>query len=141
MVAASAFTVAGCAADGTVLPTFAKGQQASEVIGVSPLQYWWQAEKADAAERERLWQDAQQRGSKWRLALLQSLPGSSRYDIDAARKRLRAVAASGSSADVTALAQLRLMQLKDQDQSQTRLKLLQRRLDEVVAIERKMDGQ
>jgi hypothetical protein len=140
LLAATLLSLSGCSADGSFTPAFAAAKLRNEVISVSPLQYWWQAEKADAAERERLWQDAQQRRSNWRLGLLQSLPGSKRYDLDGARKRLRAVIDSGSSADVAALAQLRLEQLRDEDSSQTKLRMLQRRLDEVVAIERKLDG-
>jgi hypothetical protein len=93
--------------------------------------------------REKLWR--QYRGAtgsesgRLRIALLESLPGHSGYDTAAAQRDLRRIGARKSDADLRNLAKLRLAELDAQRELQASNADLQRRLDQIVSIERGLD--
>lgn len=105
----------------------------------SALGFWAQAVEAGADERERMWADAQYAGQDWQVALLQSLPDYHRYDPAAARRGLRKAADAYPSSDIAAIARIRLADLQNRKSCQAQVELLQKRLADVIAIERRLD--
>lgn len=101
------------------------------------------AVNATPDQREKLWR--QYRGSngsesgRWRIALLESLPSHSGYDLAAAQRDLRRIGARRGDADLRNLARLRLAELDAQRDMQASNADLQRRLDQIVSIERGLD--
>ena len=108
-------------------------------ISSAALNYWMKVETADPATRERLWTEAQRSREQWKIGLLQSVATSPYYDAEAARKRLRSAVERASSAEIAAVAKLRLRQLDAELRYEARLGSLQRQLDEVVAIEQRLE--
>ncbi|MFA5938541.1 MAG: hypothetical protein WC809_04220 [Sinimarinibacterium sp.] len=120
---------AGCAN----LPEYWRG-------GGGALDFWAAAVEADEGGRETMWQRARRDNEPWQLAMLQSLPDYSRYDAQAARRALKQTLATHPKGEIAALARVRLADLTDQQACETQAAELKHRLDEVIAIERKLDG-
>lgn len=108
--------------------------------GGGALDFWAAAVAADDGGRDAMWQRARSENKPWQLALLQSLPGYHRYDAQAARRGLRQALTTQPSGEVAALARVRLADLDDRQACQTQAAELQHRLEEVIAIERKLDA-
>ncbi|MFP5305353.1 MAG: hypothetical protein ACLGI7_05955 [Gammaproteobacteria bacterium] len=108
-------------------------------MAMGPLTYWATAVDASTADRDSMWQAAKRDNIEWQLALLQSLPDYHRYDPDAARRGLKEVLARNPYGEVAALAQVRLADLATRKACQSQVVELQRRLSDVIAIERKLD--
>lgn len=106
----------------------------------SALTFWAAAVEADNAERERMWRNAEFRQQGWQTALLQSLPDYHRYDPAAARRGLRKVVKTNPNGDVGAIARLRLAELENGRSCQAQVEVLQKRLAEIIAIERRLDN-
>lgn len=106
----------------------------------SALTFWAAAVEADEAARERMWRDAEYRQQDWQIALLQSLPDYHRYDPVAARRGLRTIVKASPHGDVGAIARLRLAELQNGRSCQAQVEVLQKRLAEIIAIERRLDN-
>lgn len=87
-----------------------------------------------------MWRDAEFRQQGWQIALLQSLPDYHRYDPAAARRGLRTVVRDYPNSDVGAIARLRLAELQNGKGCRAQVEVLQKRLAEVIAIERRLDN-
>lgn len=120
---------AGCA----TLPDYWPG-------GGGALDFWAAAVAADENGRDAMWQRARDENRPWQQALLQSLPSYRRYDAQAARRALKQTLSTHPSGDIAALARVRLADLEDRQACYVQTQELQRRLDEVIAIERKIDA-
>lgn len=108
-------------------------------MAMDPLTYWATAVDASTADRDSMWQAARRDDVEWQLALLQSLPDYHRYDPESARRRLKAVLERNPYGEVAALAQVRLADLASRKACQSQVAELQRRLSDVIAIERRLD--
>ncbi len=103
------------------------------------LTFWDKAVQASNAERNAMWRDAQTPDKAWQIALLQSLPDYTRYDPAAARSGLKKVLAENNWDDVAAVARIRLADLKSDRVCEERVSEFERRLNEVIAIEKQLD--
>jgi len=116
------------------------------------LDFLLNAQAADSAGREALWQQVRndtrgEPGVALHIALMQSLDGHSGYDCVAAERRLRALRARKPAPAIDAIARLRLTELQEQRHSHQQaedatreLKSLKGRLAQLVDIERRLDG-
>lgn len=103
------------------------------------LAFWDRAVQAGNSERNQMWRDAQTPDRAWQIALLQSLPEYTRYDPVAARAGLKKALAQSDWDDVAAIARLRLADLKSDRVCEERVAEFERRLNEVIAIEKRLD--
>lgn len=106
----------------------------------SALTFWVAAVEADDAERERMWRDAELHRQDWQIALLQSLPDHHRYNPAAARRGLRNAVKAYPNSDIGAIARVRLAELENDNGCQAQVEVLQKRLAEIIAIERRLDN-
>ncbi|HEY1077361.1 MAG TPA: hypothetical protein VGE51_11780 [Fontimonas sp.] len=103
------------------------------------LAFWDRAVQAGASERNAMWRQAQTPDKAWQIALLQSLPDYSRYDPAAARSGLKKALAENRWDDVASVARIRLADLKSDRVCEERVSEFERRLNEVIAIEKRLD--
>lgn len=104
------------------------------------LAFWDRAVQASNSERNQMWRDAQTPDRAWQVALLQSLPEYPRYDPVAARTGLKKALTDSDWDDVAAVARLRLADLKSDRVCEERVAEFERRLNEVIAIEKRLDA-
>jgi hypothetical protein len=110
----------------------------------SQLQFLVTAINATPEQREKLWRANRGKTDsdvgRLRIALLESLPAHSGYDPAAALRDLKKLSARRQAdADIRNLAQLRLSELETLREYQASNADLQRRLDQIIAIERGLD--
>jgi ABC-type branched-subunit amino acid transport system substrate-binding protein len=103
------------------------------------LMFWDKAVQAGNTERNAMWRSAQSPDKAWQIALLQSLPDYTRYDPAAARSGLKKILAENDWDDVAAVARIRLADLKSDRVCEERVAEFERRLNEVIAIEKRLD--
>lgn len=103
------------------------------------LAFWDRAVQAGNSERNQMWRDAQTPDKAWQVALLQSLPDYPRYDPAAARSGLKKAITDSDWDDVAAVARLRLADMKGDKVCEERVSEFERRLNEVIAIEKRLD--
>ena len=111
---------------------------------VDHIEFLAQALQADAHTRDVMWRalGEPERSDDWELraALMQSVPGHSGHDAQAARARLDALAAKNpASLEVASVARLRLSQLDEGTECRDEVAQLKQRLARVVDIERRLN--
>lgn len=103
------------------------------------LAFWDRAVQAGTSERNAMWRQAQTPDKAWQIALLQSLPDYNRYDPAAARSGLKKALTESRWDDVAAVARIRLADMKSDRVCEERVSEFERRLNEVIAIEKRLD--
>lgn len=115
----------------------------ADAAALDATQFLAAAVEAEPARREKLWHEA--RGAprtadgRLRKAVLQSLPGHSGYDPDAAERSLKGLAAKDSPPDIGAVARIRLATLHTQTGCHDEVEALRKRLAAIADIERQLD--
>lgn len=132
-LAAGAALLGGCAA-----------WSSRHYSAVDHIEFLSQALQADPRGREALWRsltgDDRSDDAELRVALMQSVPAHSGYDVAASRARLGALAAKNpASLEVASVARLRLSQLDEGNECRDEVAQLKQRLARVVEIERRLN--
>jgi hypothetical protein len=112
------------------------------------LDFFARALSADPQKRESMWRDASRasrsQGAALDRALLQSVPGHSGYDPNAAESAFQALIDDGPPAAVDSVARMRLAQLRAESRAVAECRQenaqLKQRLTRVVDIERKLNS-
>jgi hypothetical protein len=113
------------------------------------LDFFARALSADPQKRESMWRDASRsshrsQGAALDRALLQSVPGHSGYDPNAAESALQALIDDGPPAAIDSIARMRLAELKTElrgvGECRQENAQLKQRLSRVVDIERKLNS-
>lgn len=108
----------------------------------APAQFLQQALNAAPDEREQMWARARKEPggpqAKLHVALLQSLPAHSGYDLLSARRALQRLG-SDDDDEIAAVARIRLAELDMTRSCSAQNQDLQKRLKKVIDIERTLD--
>lgn len=107
------------------------------------LEFLAQASAASPALREQMWREAANGPageSRLRKALLQSIPGSARYDPASAETELLALLAQDPPAEVAAVARMRMETLRSYGECRAETEALKKRLSKIADIERGADA-
>ena len=107
------------------------------------LDYLVRALAAEPAQREQIWQVAQQEGggdvAALHRALLRSVAGHGGYDPAAAESELQALLAKKPNDEIAAVARVRLEDLRVANACRREVENLKRRLSKVADIEKRLD--
>jgi hypothetical protein len=101
------------------------------------LGWWSRAVEATPAQRESMLRNAHQDRSRWRAAMLRSLPGISEEQTpSASREALRALLKRGLREQEQALTRIRLAELGQAQACHAETSELRTRLSRIIEIER-----
>jgi len=107
------------------------------------LDYLTRALAAEPAQREQIWQAAQQEGggdqALLHRALLRGVAGHSGYDPAVAETELQALLAENPDNEIAAVARMRLEDLRVANACRRDVENLKRRLSKVADIEKRLD--
>lgn len=108
-------------------------------VEVGALAWWSRAVEATPAQREAMLRNAYQDGSRWRAAMLRSLPGiSEEQPPEASREALRALLKRGLREEERALTRIRVAELGQAQACRVEASELRTRLSRIIEIERRM---